>query len=210
MLISPILTVMSVYSLPGGQLLSRGYVANFSQDITQLCKTLPRLTSEIPLLIVKKIDQNNNSKDFKVCRHRVETLLKYLCENNPDWKKNNIKYNSENIYKLPVDGIPIDLNEIVNNTSADTFDQVIIETGRKMMRQQNLNNDPAQAHFIELLPRLRNGTSTIADWKLLQTRTPSEKNNKGFENAITIYNDNDSVDQKNYEQLIKKINQSLN
>ena len=129
MLISPILTVMSVYSLPGGQLLSRGYVANFSQDITQLCKTLPRLTSEIPLLIVKKIDQNNNSKDFKVCRHRVETLLKYLCENNPDWKKNNIKYNSENIYKLPVDGIPIDLNEIVNNTSADTFDQVIIETG---------------------------------------------------------------------------------
>ncbi len=42
MLISPILTVMSVFRLPGGQLLSRGYVANFSQDISQLCKLLPR------------------------------------------------------------------------------------------------------------------------------------------------------------------------
>ena len=73
-----------------------------------------------------------------------------------------------------------------------------------MMRQQNLNNDPAQAHFIELLPRLRNGTSTVADWKILQTRNPSEKNNIGFENAITIYNDNDSVDKKNYNELIKK------
>ena len=47
------------------------------------------------------------------------------------------------------------------------FDKVIkLEA---MMRQQNLNNDPAQAHFIELLPRLRNGT-TVADWKLLQTK----------------------------------------
>ena len=75
-----------------------------------------------------------------------------------------------------------------------------------MMRLQNLNNDPDQAHFIELLPRLRNGTSTVADWKLLQTRTPSEKYNIGFEKAITIFNDNDSVDQKNYQELIKKIN----
>ena len=129
MLISPILTVMSVYRLPGGQLLSRGYVANFSQDVTQLCKTLPRLTSEIPLLIVKKIDQNNNAKDFKVNRHRVETLLKYLCQNNPDWIKNNIKYNPENIDMLPIDGIPNDLNQIVNDSSPENLDKIIVETG---------------------------------------------------------------------------------
>ena len=44
MLISPVLTVMSVYRLKGGQLLSRGYVANFTQDIIQTCYDLPRLT----------------------------------------------------------------------------------------------------------------------------------------------------------------------
>ena len=57
-------TIMSVFRLPGGQLISRGYVANFTQDINELCATLPRLTSEIPALIVKKIDQNNQSKEF--------------------------------------------------------------------------------------------------------------------------------------------------
>ena len=135
MLISPILTVMSFYRWPGGQLLSRGYVANFSQDINQLCKTLPRLTKDIPLLIVKKVDQNNNSNDFKMNRYRVETLLKYLCENNPDWKKNNIKYNFENINKLPINGIPNDLNEIVNPTTLDTFDKIIIESGPAVVEE---------------------------------------------------------------------------
>ena len=75
MLISPIASVMSIFRLPGGQLLSRGYIANFSQDITQLCSELPRKTKDIPILIVKRIDQNKNSKEFKVNRLRVQTLL---------------------------------------------------------------------------------------------------------------------------------------
>ena len=74
MLISSILTVMSVFRLPGGQLISREYVANFTHDINELCATLSRLTSEIPILIVKKVDQNNQCKELKVCRKRIKTL----------------------------------------------------------------------------------------------------------------------------------------
>ena len=130
MLISPILTVMSVFRLPGGQLLSRGYVANFSQDISELCKALPRKTSEIPILIVKKTDQNNISKEFKVNRKRVETVLRFLCDNNPDWIAKGIKFDQENCDRLPVDDVPADLNEIVNSDLAqDTFDNIIIQTG---------------------------------------------------------------------------------
>ncbi|MFN9906341.1 MAG: DUF6570 domain-containing protein, partial [bacterium] len=33
MLISPLLAIMSIFRLPGGQLVNRGFVANFSQDI---------------------------------------------------------------------------------------------------------------------------------------------------------------------------------
>jgi YesN/AraC family two-component response regulator len=77
MLISPILAVMSVYRLPGGQLYQNGYVANFSQDIQQVCTQLPRLTKDLPLLIVRKTDQLNNAKDFVVNRVRVETILRY-------------------------------------------------------------------------------------------------------------------------------------
>ncbi len=85
MLISPILTVMSVYRLKGGQLVSRGYVANFTQDIIQTCYDLPRLTSQIPLLIVKKVGQDNNVKELIVNKQRVTTLVKFLCDNNSDW-----------------------------------------------------------------------------------------------------------------------------
>ncbi len=59
MLISPILAVMSIFRLPGGALISKGYVANFSQDISSLCTQLPRKTKDLPLLIIKKTGQNS-------------------------------------------------------------------------------------------------------------------------------------------------------
>ncbi len=44
MLISPIQAIMSVFRLSGGQLISRGYVANFSQNVNEVCQILPRLS----------------------------------------------------------------------------------------------------------------------------------------------------------------------
>ncbi len=77
----------------------------------------------------------------------------------------------------------------------------IVITLEAMMRQQNIENDPRQAHFIDLLPRLRDGTSTEADWELLSTRFVNDANLNGFEEAIRIFNDNDSVDKYNFEKL---------
>jgi len=54
------------------------------------------------------------------------------------------------------------------------------------MRQQNLNNDTQQAKFIELLPRLRDGTSTYEDWQLLLTRVPNIFNQHGKNILKTI------------------------
>ena len=36
MLVSPLLSIMSIFRLSGGQLISRGFVANFTQDIQPL------------------------------------------------------------------------------------------------------------------------------------------------------------------------------
>jgi len=52
-----------------------------------------------------------------------------------------------------------------------------------VMRQSNENKDPDQAKFMELLPRLRNGTSTITDWNLLQTRIITSQNREEFSKA---------------------------
>ena len=70
-----------------------------------------------------------------------------------------------------------------------------------VMRQQNLEDDTIQKHFMELIPRIRNGESTIEDYNLLLTRTPNENNEVEFENAIRIFNDNESVDNYNFEKL---------
>jgi len=149
MLLSPILTVMSIFRLKGGQLLSRGYVANFSQDLIQLCKILPRKTNELPILIVKKIDQNNQTKDFIVNRNRVTTLLNWLYHNNEDWKKKGIEINIDNINNLPINGIPTDLNEISEgNTAPDNLDQIIIQTGPNIL-EKNIENDEFIQTFVE-------------------------------------------------------------
>ena len=55
--------MMSVFRLPGGQIReSRGYVANFAQDITPLSTELPRLTSSLSLLILTKNTKKINLK----------------------------------------------------------------------------------------------------------------------------------------------------
>ena len=140
MLISPILAVMSIFRLPGGQLLSRGYVANFSQDLSSILKSLPRKTSEIPILIVKKIDQNNESKEFIVNRVRVHELLEYLCTNNKYWQDKGISIDYQTLETLPINGIPTDLNE-VSDSAIETIDKVIIETGPEIIQESNENDD---------------------------------------------------------------------
>ena len=72
------------------------------------------------------------------------------------------------------------------------------------MCQLNENNDPEQAQFIELLPRLRNGTSTISDWKLLQTRIMTAQNKEEFSKATSIFNENADVDECNLIKLAEK------
>jgi hypothetical protein len=60
MLISPILAFMSVYRHPNGALTSRGFCANFTQNIQPFVKLLPRLPKDLPILVLKKKDQENN------------------------------------------------------------------------------------------------------------------------------------------------------
>jgi hypothetical protein len=150
MLISPIASIMSIFRLPGGQLLSRGYVANFSQDISQLCTELPRKTKEIPILIVKRMDQENQAKEFKVNRYRVETLLRYLCENNPDWKKKGIKMNYQNLQSLPEDNIPTDINQLIDRgIQGETIDRVVTDTGPEILENDGVSTSEFEQAFVE-------------------------------------------------------------
>lgn len=65
MLISPILPIMSIYRLSGGQLVSKGSVINFKQDITSIVTSLPRLINDLPVLVAKNNGVKINQKNLK-------------------------------------------------------------------------------------------------------------------------------------------------
>ena len=54
MLVSAIMPVMSIYKLPHGQYGYSGHVINFHQDVKSFATTLPRLTSDIDILVVRR------------------------------------------------------------------------------------------------------------------------------------------------------------
>jgi len=56
-----------------------------------------------------------------------------------------------------------------------------------VMRQQILDSDPDQKSFADLLPRLRTGDCTIADWKHLMKRKPTAYNLNNFKDAIRLF-----------------------
>ncbi|CAF1095519.1 unnamed protein product [Brachionus calyciflorus] len=111
-LISPILALMSVFRLPGGALTNRGFCANFSQDIQPIVTLLPRLPRYIPLIILKKKDQTNKTRNFIDNKHRVLTCLNFLFKNNPQYIAYNITIDENAIQQLPENSIPDNLREV--------------------------------------------------------------------------------------------------
>ena len=121
-LVSPISAIMSIFRQRGGQLFNQGYCANFIKDLEPLCKLLPRLSSDISLLVIQKKDINNHNKEFIVNRKRVEICLRYLCKYNHLWKSHGIKISEENLLVLPENDILENLNEIIDeNISSDNI-----------------------------------------------------------------------------------------
>jgi ATP-dependent DNA helicase PIF1 len=73
-------------------------------------------------------------------------------------------------------------------------------------RQQNLNNDQNQEHFIKFLGRLREGllddTQTLIDWQFILKNRVTPINILQFANVIRLYPDNASCHKLNSDKLI--------
>ena len=83
-----------------------------------MTKELPRLTNELPVVVVRTCRQTNINKEFKINKKRVENVLKYLCKHSSSFIEYGIKISEENLNLLPENGIPNNLNEI-----EETFDE---------------------------------------------------------------------------------------
>lgn len=102
---------MSIYRLPLGQYGYSGHVVNFPQDVRSFARSLPRLPSEIDVLVIRR-DYEHTHKDFRVCRAVVGDALMYLLENNKYYQGNTIQLNQEALQQLPVDGNVMDVRSL--------------------------------------------------------------------------------------------------
>ena len=101
MLISPILPIMSLYRLPHGQYGYSGHVINLPQDITSFATSLPRLPSELDVIVVRKEGANQSHLDFRVRKSIVLRALQWLLAN---IYYRNIRIDPDALALLPEDG----------------------------------------------------------------------------------------------------------
>ena len=102
MLISAVLPIMSLYRLPHGQYGYSGHVINLPQDIASFATSLPRLPSELDVLVVRKEGATQSHRDFCVRRSIVLRALQWLLANNIYYR--NIRIDPDALALLPEDG----------------------------------------------------------------------------------------------------------
>ena len=102
MLISSILPIMSLCCLPHGQYAYSRHVINLRQDVASFANTLPRLPSELDVIVVRKEGAAESHNDFRVRRSVVFCALQWFLANNIYYR--NIHIDPDAIAVLPEDG----------------------------------------------------------------------------------------------------------
>ena len=82
MLISAVMPIMSIYKLPHGQYEYSGHVVNLPQDVASFAQSLPRLPSDLDIVIVRKGGVNQTHRDFRVRQAVVHRALQWLVTHN--------------------------------------------------------------------------------------------------------------------------------
>ena len=76
MLVSAGMPIMSIYRLPLGQYGYTGHVINLPQDVVSFANSLPRVPSELDVLVIRK-DSEQSHRDFRVRRSVCFFFISY-------------------------------------------------------------------------------------------------------------------------------------
>ena len=123
MLVSAIMPIMSIYQLPLGQYGYKGHVINLPQDVISFARSLPRLPSELDVLVVRK-EQEQSHRDFRVRRFVVQEALKWLLENNKYYRANQVHLDAQVLQQLPENGDITSLTSLqLEGSTSEDFSQ---------------------------------------------------------------------------------------
>ena len=104
MLISAAMPIMSVYRLPQGQYGYSGHVVNLPQDVASFAQSLPRLPSELDVIVVRKEGANHSHRDFRVRRAVVHRALQWLVTHNQYYHSLGVTIDITALDQLPQNG----------------------------------------------------------------------------------------------------------
>ena len=125
MLISAVMPIMSIYRLPHGQYGYSGHVINLPQDVASFATRLPRLPSELDVIVVKKEGAGQSHRDFRIRRSVVQCALQWLVTHNKYYHANHVHIDGSALEHLPEDGNLSQLTAITVESCA-TDDPVAI------------------------------------------------------------------------------------
>ena len=120
MLISAVMPIMSIYRLPHGQYGYSGHVINLPQDVVSFATSLPRLPrlpSELDVIVVRKEGANQSHRDFRVRRSVVHRALQWLVTHNIYYHANQIHINQDALAQLPQNGNLSNMSTVYNTVS---------------------------------------------------------------------------------------------
>ena len=109
--IRPLFTEPVTYHLPHGQYRYSGYVIILPQDFTTFANSLPRMPSDLDIIIVRKEGINQSHCNFHVRRSVVLHALRWLLQNNTYYHNINIDYDA--LLLLPENGNLTDLSSVL-------------------------------------------------------------------------------------------------
>ena len=173
---------MSIYHLPQGQCGYKGHVINMPQDLSVFATSLPRLPSQLDIMIVRKKGSNNTHRDFRVRRMVVQRALQWLKRNNKYYR--NIDIDVSALSQLPEDGDLTDMcgvgiedtaekqeeeeelpSQGTDPTDVATFIPVVARkmTEKETIRKSTHHRQPSEDQIV---PRPENGSVPIDEFKI--------------------------------------------
>ena len=102
MLIARLAFTVHVHLLKHGGIASKGHCIAFPQAVQEPATILPQLPAEVDIIRVRRQGKDDNHKDFRVRRHRVEGVLRWLKDNNSAY--GDVVIDGVRIQNLPEDG----------------------------------------------------------------------------------------------------------
>ena len=152
MLISAVMPIMSLYRLPLGQYRYTGLVVNLPQDVTSFAQSLPRLPSDLDIIVVRREGANQTHRDFRVRRSVVHRALQWLVIHNQYYRSLGITIDTTALEQLQQDGNVSNLVSVTQETSSSDSCTTTstVESTSVDITNDTLYNEHLQQSFVPI------------------------------------------------------------